>query len=86
MLNDKVEKLDKDIKRLKGTESVQVISKKSNLSALSVSTDLLAGVAVGSFTGYYLDRYFQMSPILLLIGVMFGFVIAFRLIWKEMNK
>lgn len=87
---DEVTKLDNALDSLK--ENMKGASKgrsniaKGGISALNVATDLLAGVAVGAFTGYYLDMYFATTPFMLVICLILGCAAAFRLIWKEMVR
>ena len=86
---DKREKLEDAIDALRSRVSAdtpQEQGPQKQVSALTIATDLLAGVAVGSFTGYYLDIYFGTKPLWLLICIMLGCLAAFRLIWKEMKR
>ncbi|MEO1250772.1 MAG: AtpZ/AtpI family protein [Pseudomonadota bacterium] len=46
--------------------------------AMRASSDLLAGLAVGTLIGYLLDRWLGTSPWLLLVGIGLGFAAGLR--------
>lgn len=44
----------------------------AGMGATRVSIELMAGVAVGSFGGYYLDKWLETSPVFFIAGFFFG--------------
>ena len=64
--------LDKSQKRSK-TDSV----------AFRAATDLVAGVAVGTFIGYWIDRFFGSTPFGMIIFLFLGFIAGFMNIYRS---
>lgn len=52
-------------------------------SAMSVGIDLVAGVASGSFIGYYLDKWLGTLPVFFIICFFLGVAGAFRNILRS---
>ena len=88
---DELEDLERRIARAQGSAHKQSAEPiRSGLGrALKLGTELVAAVAVGAFLGWLLDRWFQTSPVLLLVffalGVAAGFVNVFRAA-RQMNE
>jgi ATP synthase protein I len=55
-------------------------------SAFQVSTDLLSGVAVGMFIGYFLDKWLDTKPILFIICFFFGAIAGGYNIYRSVQK
>ena len=53
--------------------------------ALRASSELLAGLLVGLFLGYLLDRWLGTSPWLLLLGIGIGFAAGLRNLMRSLN-
>lgn len=86
-----IEQLDDKIKLAK--QRVNEESKAEPVaagSAARVSVELLAGVVVGLLMGYYLDKWLDTSPVMLLIcfslGVLGSGLNIYRMFQKECEK
>ncbi len=53
--------------------------------AMRVSSDLLAGLFVGTLLGYLLDRWLETEPWFLLAGIGLGFAAGLRNIARSMK-
>ena len=53
--------------------------------AMRASSDLLAGLFVGTLLGYLLDRWLETEPWFLLAGIGLGFAAGLRNIARSMN-
>ncbi len=51
----------------------------------SIGLEMGFSVAIGGAIGYYLDRYFETSPWLTLVFLLFGVVAAFRSLFSLMK-
>ena len=58
---------------------------KPAINPLSISTDLLAGVLVGLFSGFYLDKFLQLTPLFTIIGSILGVFASINMIYKRMK-
>lgn len=58
---------------------------KSN-PAIKILSELISGVAVGAILGYFLDKYFNTSPFLLILSVLLGFSGAMLNIYRDIIK
>lgn len=55
--------------------------------ALRASTDLVAGVAVGGFLGYWIDRGLDTKPLFMIVMLFLGFAAGFLNIYRaEMGQ
>jgi ATP synthase protein I len=84
-MNQTPEELGRKIKEARardGEKQASVPGKAANGSALRAATDLVAGVFVGGFLGYWIDRWIGSKPwgmvILLLLGFTAGFLNIYR--------
>lgn len=53
--------------------------------ALRASSDLLAGLLVGTLLGYFLDRWLETSPWFLLAGIGVGFAAGLRNLMRSVK-
>ncbi len=60
--------------------------KKNKLTALNISTNLVASVFVGGLLGYYSDGFFNTKPMGLIIGLVLGIFSGLSMVYKEMVK
>jgi F0F1-type ATP synthase assembly protein I len=58
---------------------------KSN-PAIKILSELISGVAVGAILGYFLDKYFNTSPFLLIFGILLGFSGGMLNIYRDIIK
>ena len=54
--------------------------------AMRMSTDLLAGLFVGTLLGFFLDRWLGTAPGFLLAGIGLGFAAGLRNVARTMNE
>lgn len=76
----------------KGFEMVKSLSEdkreviKSLLSYSSLGLEMGLCVAIGIGIGFFLDKYFQTSPYLTIIFMIFGIIAAMKTIFQLMKK
>ncbi len=81
---DPLKALDKKLSDYKKKYLVSVEKKdKSSDAGAFVVAELIAGIGVGGFLGYYLDQYFNSKMLFLLIFVILGLISAFYNIYKK---
>ncbi len=56
------------------------------LSLSTIGLHLVSGIIVGVLIGYYLDKFFNTSPLLTIIFFFFGIVAGFRNMYKDVQK
>ena len=80
---NKIERLDKNIKDLKNLKrSKKKQTNKYSSYGFQVAADLIAGILVGAFIGYWIDVYFQTKPLFLICCLIFGVFGGFYNIFK----
>jgi ATP synthase protein I len=59
----------------------------SNMSfAFKISSELIAGIAIGGFVGYYADEYFQTKPLFLIIFLLLGVAASLLNLYREIKN
>lgn len=56
------------------------------LSAYNVAVELGAGVLVGGFCGYYLDKVLATGPIFFIVCLLFGSAAGFYNVWRRATR
>jgi len=56
------------------------------LSISTIGLHLVSGIVVGVLIGYYLDKFFNTSPILTILFFFFGIIAGFRNMYKDVQK
>ncbi len=56
------------------------------LSLSTIGLHLVSGIVVGVLIGYYLDKFFNTSPLLTIIFFFFGVGAGFRNMYKDVQK
>ncbi len=56
------------------------------LSISTIGLHLVSGIVVGVLIGYYLDKFFNTSPILTILFFFFGVLAGFRNMYKDVQK
>lgn len=54
--------------------------------AIKILSELISGIAVGVFLGYFLDEYFNTKPLLLILCMLLGFSGSMLNIYKDLTK
>lgn len=79
-LGDSIEKARKKAEGEEGKKG------NSQASAMRISVDLLSGVIVGSFAGYYLDKWLDTKPVFFLICFFLGVAGSVRNIYRDIQR
>ena len=79
---DSLDKLDKKLAEYK-QKHVKKPQDKQPSGAIFIMAEIVAGVTVGGFLGYYLDKLFNTQVICLIIFIILGFVSSFYNIYKK---
>lgn len=56
------------------------------LSLSTIGLHLVSGIVVGVLIGYYLDKFFNTSPLLTIVFFFFGIGAGFRNMYKDVQK
>lgn len=80
-----LEKLDKAIKDAKQRNEPQK-NKESVGSPVKYSVDLIAGVAVGSFIGYHVDKWLETKALFFIICFFLGVAGAAMNIYRDVKN
>ena len=88
----RVDDLDARLKTARGkVEKPQQNSDQSGMSqrqtgvAYRVLADMIAGLLVGGFLGYWLDRWLGWAPFALVAGLVLGFVAGANNAWRAIR-
>jgi ATP synthase protein I len=86
-LKGKLNSLNKKVENIKNQTDKKI--EKQDMSGLKyfslISVDLLAGIGVGGFLGYYLDVFFQSKPLCFIIFMLLGLAGGFLNIFKRIK-
>lgn len=80
-LKERIRKLQE---KVLNKDQKQVVPETS--FGLKVVSDLIAGLIVGGFCGYILDRILNISPLFLIIGLILGFGLGFYIFYRELMR
>ncbi len=81
-----IEKLDKKISEYKQKHGkIDRKNKEKSESSVFVIAELVAGIGIGGFLGYYLDQFFHTKIVFLLIFIILGLLSSFYNIYKKYN-
>ena len=89
MIEDETNSLDLRIKRLKDDwqeKPTDVSNFGKDAGALGICIDLVAGILVGGFLGYFFDQTFHTTPIFLIICLLLGVIASNVLIYRKVKK
>ncbi len=78
-------KIDK-VKPTGDEEPDSAAQSSGNGQMMRAGVDLVAGAAVGTFCGYYLDRWLDTTPWFLIICFFLGFAAGFRNLMRDVDK
>lgn len=86
--DQKLKALDARLKAARGVEESEV--EEAQPSALGVAwklgMELVVGVCVGAFIGYWIDIWFGSNPVGLLVMIFLGFGAGVRNVYREAEK
>lgn len=81
---DKLKELEKKLLEYKQKHFISNDKKNHSYNAgVFVVSELVAGIGVGGFLGYYLDWYFNTKVLFLLVFLMVGLISAFYNIYNK---
>jgi len=86
----RVEDIDRRLKAARGT--VEKPRQSSGMShrqtgvAYRVMVDMIAGLLVGGFLGYWLDRWLGWAPYALVTGLVVGFAAGVNNAWRAIRQ
>ena len=86
-LNKRVKKLEEKLN--KASEKYAPKANENNTgngSVIKILTELISGVAVGAILGYFLDKYFNTTPLLLVALMLLGMAGAMLNIYRDIMK
>ncbi len=78
---EKLEKKLSEYKRKHGEDKPAVKEKPEG--NVFVIAELIAGIGIGGFLGYYLDQYFHTKVVFLLIFIILGLISSFYNIYNK---
>ncbi len=81
MEKDPLDSLAERIQQAQKVETPEASSQEAARQisqAWRLSIELVAGVIVGAVLGYFLDRWLNLSPLFLFLGIMLGAIAGFR--------
>lgn len=71
--NKDLPSLDSLKKKISAERKEEALAKETTpSSAMRSGSELIAGIAVGTFLGYYADQWLNTRPVLLILGVFLG--------------
>lgn len=84
---DKAQKLEEKLqKALKEKSQITYKSESNSNTAIKILSELISGIAVGVILGYFLDKYFNTLPFLLILCTLLGFAGAMLNIYRDLTK
>jgi ATP synthase protein I len=75
-----------EVKPDSGEKPSEGATRSSIGKAMRLGTDLLAGVGVGGVLGYFIDRFFETSPVFFIVFFFLGFAAGVRNILRSADK
>lgn len=86
-LKDKLKNLETTINNTKSAQKPQCTSPPiSGLKYISLITvEILAGISVGSFIGYYFDKFFSTKPLFFIVFMILGLAGGFINILRNLK-
>ena len=85
----RIDELQAQLKKARGTvekpRSSAVVSHRQTAVAYRVLVDMIAGLLVGGFLGYWLDRWLGWAPFALIGGLIVGFAAGANNAWRAIR-
>lgn len=75
----------KDASSDSSTQTAEIDGKAFG-SAMRVGIELVSAIGIGTFIGYWIDKYFQTAPFGMIIMFFLGFAAGFLNIYKAQTK
>ena len=85
----RIDELDAQLKKARGTvekpREPAAVSHRQTAVAYRVMVDMIAGLLVGGFLGYWLDRWLGWAPYGLIGGLIVGFAAGVNNAWRAIR-
>ena len=85
----RIDELDAQLKKARGTvekpRGPALVSHRQTAVAYRVLVDMIAGLLVGGFLGYWLDRWWGTAPWMLVTMIVLGFVAGANNAWRAIR-
>ena len=85
----RIDELDAELKKARGTvekpREPAAVSHRQTAVAYRVLVDMIAGLLVGGFLGYWLDRWLGWAPYALIGGLIVGFAAGVNNAWRAIR-
>ena len=85
----RIDELQAQLKKARGTvekpRESSAVSHRQTAVAYRVLVDMIAGLLVGGFLGYWLDRWLGWAPWSLVTGLVLGFVAGVNNAWRAIR-
>ena len=85
----RVEDIDQRLKAARGTaekpRQSNAMSQRQTGVAYRVLVDMIAGLLLGGFLGYWLDRWLGWAPWALVVGLILGFIGGVNNAWRTIR-
>jgi ATP synthase protein I len=85
----RIDDLDARLKKARGTDGGPKqdmrVSHRETGVAYRVLVDMIAGLSVGGFFGYWLDRWMGWTPYALVVGLLVGFAAGVNNAWRAIR-
>jgi ATP synthase protein I len=85
----RIDELDAQLKKARGTvekpREPAAVSHRQTAVAYRVLVDMIAGLLVGGFLGYWLDRWLGWAPYGLIGGLIVGFAAGVNNAWRAIR-
>ena len=85
----RIDEIDAQLKKARGTvekpRGPALVSHRQTAVAYRVLVDMIAGLLVGGFLGYWLDRWLGWTPYALIVGLVVGFAAGVNNAWRAIR-
>ncbi len=81
-IEDRILAQEQKQKAAKGELKEKKIDKYANNKGFNIVTNLIGGIVVMGFVGFFLDYFLDKSPIFFIASIPFGFAIGFYNVYK----
>ena len=86
----RIDELQAQLKKARGTvekpRESSAVSHRQTAIAYRVMVDMIAGLLVGGFLGYWLDRWLGWAPFALIGGLIVGFAAGVNNAWRAIRR